>query len=294
MDFALATEFSPDEYRFQPEYQHARHTEPNLVSMMQQLHESLDPRTVFACYGKLMGQYLPVHGVKLHCKEYQLSWGSEQGLQIKQAIGFAGEKYELAYQLIAPLVPSQAELLYQMQDLLLLPLFNAIKYDQMARQAMHDALTGLGNRHYYNEAITKSLARSQRHGEMISLVILDLDNFKKLNDQYGHLVGDDVLSTFGQTLKQAIRDTDQAFRIGGDEFLVIVEGDTLAARILCERVLDIMNHHPLLNKFNVQSSLGAAQWCSGDTSQDLYLRADKALYRAKASGRRCYKIDGQA
>ncbi|QYJ87305.1 GGDEF domain-containing protein [Shewanella mesophila] len=294
MDFALATEFSPSEFRYQPEYHHSDKGSPNLVTIMQQLHESLDPRTVFACFGKIMGQNLPVLGIKLHIKEYQLSWGSEQGLAVKQNVSLDGISVGLDYRLNSPMLTSQAELLRQLQALLLRPLINAIEYEQMAQQAMYDALTQLGNRHYYTETIKQSLARAQRHGEVLSLVVLDLDNFKRLNDTHGHLIGDDVLSSFAQTLNQAIRESDQAFRIGGDEFTVIIQGDAQAASIMCERVLTMIDSNLLLNKFQVQTSLGVSQWQSGDSAADLYLRADKALYCAKAAGRRCYRVDGQS
>lgn len=122
-------------------------------------------------------------------------------------------------------------------------------------------------------------------------MVLDLDNFKSLNDKYGHLVGDEVLSQFGHTLEQAIRDSDQAFRIGGDEFTLLIEGDTQAASVLCERILAMMEGDSLLTKFQVQTSMGLAQWQLGNDAETLYLRADKALYRAKAAGRRCYRVD---
>jgi diguanylate cyclase (GGDEF)-like protein len=293
MDFALATEFSPSEYRYQSEYRHSDKGTPNLVTIMQQLHESLDPRTVFACFGKIMGQNLPVLGIKLHFREYQLSWGSEQGLLVKQNITLDDINACVHYRLSAPMLTSQAELLYQLQALLLRPLVNAIEYELMAQQAMYDALTQLGNRHYYAETIKQSLARAQRHGDALSLVVLDLDNFKRLNDEHGHLIGDDVLVSFAQTLNHAIRESDQAFRIGGDEFAVLIQGDVKAASIICERVLSMIDNNKLLNKFKVQTSIGVTQWQDGDSHSDIYLRADKALYSAKAAGRRCYRIYSQ-
>lgn len=238
-----------------------------------------------------MGQHLPVLGITLCYKEYQLSWGGEQGLLIKQNLSHDGVSISIAYRLSAPLIKPQTELLYQLQSLLLSPLVNAIAYQQMAKQAMHDSLTHLGNRRYYEQSLKQVLARAQRHGDAITLVVLDLDNFKSLNDKYGHLVGDEVLSQFGHTLEQAIRDSDQAFRIGGDEFTLLIEGDTQAASVLCERILAMMEGDSLLTKFQVQTSMGLAQWQLGNDAETLYLRADKALYRAKAAGRRCYRVD---
>ena len=118
-----------------------------------------------------------------------------------------------------------------------------------------------------------------------------MDNFKTLNDVHGHQFGDTVLADFGRLLTKSIRNTDQAFRVGGDEFVVVVRGDLAAAEILCRRVLHAMCGLPRFDKHQVQTSLGIAQWKRDETACSLYDRADKALYRAKAAGRRCYRAD---
>ncbi|MEC4727063.1 GGDEF domain-containing protein [Shewanella sp. D64] len=290
MDFGLATEFSPEEYRYQPAVHQLTDIEPNLVRIIQHLHESLDPRTVFACFGKIMGQHLPIEGVKLTFNHHQFNWGCHQGIQVLQQVNFSGNVYNLSYVLRKPLTPSQSELLKLMQTLVLLPLFNAIKYQEISRKAMYDSLTNLGNRHYYAESLKKAIATSTRHDSPLSIIVLDLDNFKNLNDSHGHLLGDEVLSEFGQLLTLAIRDTDQAFRVGGDEFVVIVRGDTCAASTLCERVLSSISTHSLFEKYQAETSLGVSQWQEGETAASVFERADKALYLAKSNGRRCFKI----
>ncbi|WP_065188651.1 diguanylate cyclase DgcS [Shewanella woodyi] len=291
MDFGLAAEFSPEEYRYQPEIYQVNDPEPDLVKIIQHLHESLDPRTVFACFGKIMGQHLPIDGVKMTFKRHQFSWGRAQGIRVTQQLTFSGEAANLTYSLKSPLTPSQSQRLQTIQNLVLLPLFNAIQFQDISQKAMYDSLTKLGNRHYYAESLKKAIATSSRHENPLSIVILDLDNFKKLNDSYGHLLGDEVLSEFGQLLTSAIRDTDQAFRVGGDEFVVIVRGDVKAASVLCERVLTSISSHSLFEKYQAMTSLGVSQWKQDETATDVYERADKALYRAKAAGRRCFKVD---
>jgi diguanylate cyclase (GGDEF)-like protein len=290
MDFGLATEFSSEEHRYQPDVRQITDLDPDLVKIVQHLHESLDPRTVFACFGKIMGQHLPIEGVKMTFKYLQFNWGSHQGIKVQQQINFSGDICNLNYRLRKPLTPSQSQRLKSMQALVLLPMFNAIQYQEMSRKAMHDSLTNLGNRHYYSESLKKAIATSIRHESPLSIVILDLDNFKKLNDDYGHLLGDEVLSEFGQLLTMAIRDTDQAFRVGGDEFVVIIRGDTNAASTLCERVLSSITSHRLFEKYQVKTSLGVSQWQKGETAASVFERADKALYLAKSCGRRCFKI----
>lgn len=290
MDFALTSEFSPSEYRYQPAYRHTGTNLPNMVTIMQQLHLHLSPEKVFSCYGAIIGQYLPINGIKLHFKEYQLSWGSEQGLHIKQHLPIEESCAVIEYRLNAPMLNSQTELLYQLQALLVRPLYNAAQYEQMAKQAMYDALTQLGNRRYYMESLKQSLARATRHSEPLSLIVLDLDHFKTLNDRYGHHIGDETLITFGQTINQAIRGSDQAFRIGGDEFTILVQGNAQAASLICQRILTMMQHNNQLHNRQIYTSLGVAEWQSLDSAESLYLRADKALYDAKVAGRRCYRI----
>lgn len=291
MDFGLATDFYSDEPRYQPDLLDSGTQELDLVQIIQQLHESLDPRTVFACFGKIMGQHLPIAGIKLRYNKYQFSWGRNQGLLIKQELVYEEKIARLEYSLTSPLTPSQAKQLQQLQTLVILPLFNATQFQDMSQQAMYDSLTRLGNRHYYIESLKKAIATSSRHNNTLSIVILDLDNFKTLNDVYGHQFGDNILSEFGKVLTKAIRDTDQAFRVGGDEFVILVRGDLSAAEILCQRILSTMSTLPLFNKYQVQTSLGTSQWKHDEAATSLYERADKALYRAKAAGRRCFRSD---
>ena len=291
MDLGLATDFYSDEPRYQPELLGSQSRDPDLVQIIQQLHESLDPRTVFACFGKVMGQNLPILGIKLRYNKHQFTWGTHQGLSIQQQLVHQGKTARLEYSLAAPLLPSQAKQLQLLQTLVILPLFNATQFQEMSQQAMYDSLTRLGNRHYYIESLKKAIAPSTRHDNALSIVILDLDNFKMLNDVHGHQFGDTVLSEFGHLLTKAIRNTDQAFRVGGDEFIVVVRGDLAAAEVLCRRVLHDMSGLPLFEKHQVQTSLGISQWKSDETACSLYERADKALYRAKAAGRRCYRAD---
>ncbi|MGS0674535.1 diguanylate cyclase DgcS [Shewanella sp. 125m-1] len=265
--------------------------EVDLVAIIQQLHQHLDPRTVFACFGKIMGQHLPLYGVRLAYKDYQFHWGQQNGYAIEQKLTLADCQVIVNYNLKAPLVPSQTLKLNQIQQLVLQPLFNAIQFKEMSLQAMYDALTNLGNRHYYQESLKKELARAERNSDEFSLITLDLDNFKQLNDDFGHQLGDSALVEFAQMLNTTIRNSDQAFRIGGDEFTILVQANVEAASILCQRILDAISTHQYLEKYQVKTSMGVAQWRHHDTEDSLYQRADNALYEAKAAGRQCYCVE---
>lgn len=290
MDFGLATVLYPEEYGYQADVYSPNAPPLDLVQVLQQLHASLDPRTVFACYGKMLEQYLPIQGVRLLSNVHKLTWGKRYGISLKHQLICNGVSLNIQYQLFTPLTPSQSALLQELEPLLQQPLANAILYQEMSTQAMFDSLTGLGNRHYYNQSLKKAIARAHRKQGVISLVVLDLDNFKQLNDKFGHKCGDYILKEFGDVIRNTIRNTDQAFRIGGDEFVVIVQGTIQAASLLCERIVTGTNQHHCFNQFGVSCSLGAAESNDILEAEQLYELADKALYQAKASGRNGYKL----
>lgn len=290
MDFGLATVLYPEEYGYQADIYSPNAPPLDLVQVLQQLHASLDPRTVFACYGKMLEQYLPIQGVRLLSNVHKLTWGKRYGISLKHQLICNGVSLSIQYQLLTPLTPSQSALLQELEPLLQQPLANAILYQEMSTQAMFDSLTGLGNRHYYNQSLKKAIARAHRKQGAISLVVLDLDNFKQLNDKFGHKCGDYILKEFGDVIRNTIRNTDQAFRIGGDEFVVIVQGTIQAASLLCERIVTGTNQHHCFNQFGVSCSLGAAESNDILEAEQLYELADKALYQAKASGRNGYKL----
>ncbi|ABS07612.1 diguanylate cyclase DgcS [Shewanella baltica] len=290
MDFGLATELYPDEYRYQTEHYSPNDNPLDLVQVIQQLHASLDPRTVFACYGKVLGQHLPIQGVRLSYGEHKLSWGKRYGISVKRQLICAGMPLTIQYQLLTPLTPSQTSNLKEIEPLLLQPLLNAMQYQEMSMQAMFDSLTGLGNRHYYSQSLSNATARAHRKQGSVALIVLDLDNFKQLNDKFGHKCGDYILKEFGDIIRATIRNTDQAFRIGGDEFVIIVQGNIHAAGLLCERIVSAINQHSSFTQFGVSCSLGAAESHDTIEAEQLYELADKTLYQAKAAGRNCYKL----
>lgn len=291
MDFGLATALSPEEYRYQSEVQWPESpTPPNLVHIIQQLHASLDPRTVFACYGKVLGQYLPIQGIRLTKDDYTLNWGRRYGIGLTRQLMHGAKALCLQYQLISPLTPSQVATLQELEPLLLQPLLNALQYQEMSMQAMFDSLTGLGNRHYYSKSIVHAIATAHRKQGVISLVVLDLDHFKQLNDKFGHKCGDYILRAFGDIIRGNIRSTDQAFRIGGDEFVIIVQGSIEAAGLLCQRIVSAVNQHNSFSQFGVSCSLGAAEASACLPAEQLYELADNALYQAKAAGRNGFTL----
>lgn len=151
--------------------------------------------------------------------------------------------------------------------------------------ATHDALTGALTRRAVLEAGERELERWQRYGRPLSLLLLDIDHFKQINDQHGHLVGDRVLGDFVALLGRTLRHADRLGRFGGEEFIVLLpETDAAAALAAAERMREAVAAYPGPPACTV--SIGLASAAPGDTRLDALLaRADAALYRAKATGR---------
>lgn len=163
-------------------------------------------------------------------------------------------------------------------------------HETLMDQSTKDPLTGLGNRGATLAELQNRFELSRRHGRQMSVIMCDLDHFKQVNDQYGHGAGDIVLAGFGERVRQGLRGTDLAGRIGGEEFLLILpETDLDGAVLLAERLRVSISDTPhMLPKgpVTVTCSLGVAQWAPEDRDAGALLsRVDEALYDAKHQGR---------
>ena len=155
----------------------------------------------------------------------------------------------------------------------------------ITRVAATDDLTGLANRRHFNEALAKAVSLARRHGSLLSLVGLDLDGLKRVNDSAGHEAGDEVLASFAALLAALCRAEDLPARLGGDEFSVLLPGiDQSGARGLAERVVAAVRSCAVLERRAVTVSGGVAQWTPDELPDDLLRRADEALYAAKRGG----------
>jgi len=157
---------------------------------------------------------------------------------------------------------------------------------QLHDQAVRDYLTGLYNRRYLDETMEREIARSDREGHVLSVVMIDIDQFKGVNDVYGHQAGDEVLISLGKLLKESSRSSDIACRYGGDEFVVVMlnASDTDAYRRAMGWLQDFA-HKPFKFQdqiFSTTLSMGIATYPShGSSPQGIFLAADEALYNSK-------------
>ncbi|MBT1075519.1 sensor domain-containing diguanylate cyclase [Geobacter grbiciae] len=169
---------------------------------------------------------------------------------------------------------------------------NAQLHERTRLMAITDALTGLYNRRYFQQMFSRELNRAKRYGNPLSLIMMDVDDFKKFNDTYGHPLGDKLLGSMGDILTEALRNTDFAFRYGGEEFIVLLpETDFSSALNVAERLRESVEQKSVdemrgiaLNAVTV--SVGVVSYPQdGETSDDLLNGVDELLYRAKEFGK---------
>jgi diguanylate cyclase len=172
------------------------------------------------------------------------------------------------------------------------------KLEKKEREALLDVLTGLHNRKAFGRTLQELYDGYKEKGTIFSLIMLDIDFFKKFNDTYGHKIGDEVLNIVGTTLKECIKGKDLAARYGGEEFAVLLPATTLAnALTLAEQIRREFESKTLKLKKtgerigNISCSLGIAQIQAHDTTDTVVERADQALYLAKHSGRNNVKTE---
>jgi diguanylate cyclase (GGDEF)-like protein len=175
-------------------------------------------------------------------------------------------------------------------DLIAIALEKAKLYAETRALSIRDGLTNAFNHRYFQEKLTEELKRAQRSGSTFSLLMLDIDEFKKFNDQYGHQMGDRVLKHISDTVRKTIREIDVFARYGGEEFIIVLpETSRDGARNAAQKIRELVEMRPLIAKgkrYDVTLSIGCATFPFDGTDKDsLIQEADKALYTAKKEGR---------
>lgn len=162
------------------------------------------------------------------------------------------------------------------------------KSNLLEYQASHDKLTGLFNRNKFDEIYTKELKRAKRYKNNLSMILFDIDDFKYVNDTFGHQIGDEVLKEISKLLSNTIRETDISVRWGGEEFLILLpQTDLFGAQAVAEKLrLNIKNEVITQKQLNITASFGVTQMNDEIDDENLFVsRCDKLLYKAKNSGK---------
>ncbi|HVT38133.1 MAG TPA: sensor domain-containing diguanylate cyclase [Gemmatimonadaceae bacterium] len=194
--------------------------------------------------------------------------------------------------------PSDLRMAKQITQLASSALEAVWSFEVVRDSAVTDQLTGLGNRRHFDESLRRVLNEVDRYRRTCALVLADLDEFKKVNDELGHEAGDEVLKLVADVLREVVRTTDICARIGGEEFCVVVPETTLeGAAELAERIRADLSQSSVSWKgreIRVTASFGVATYTAGSGVErrgQLFQSADKALYRAKAAGRNCVRAE---
>jgi diguanylate cyclase (GGDEF)-like protein len=171
------------------------------------------------------------------------------------------------------------------------------RFEKANEMSYTDGLTGVYNRRYFQQRLTEELHRAKRYGRTLTLLILDVDDLKLVNDTYGHPAGDQLLKTLARVLSESVRSIDLISRYGGDEFcLIMPETGRNRARLLMNRIKSKIESSPLMlegvaDVRHYSVSIGGAVFpTDADSFSNLFLAADKALLAAKSDGRNCSRL----
>lgn len=257
------------------------------VSLVNRLHRFLEIPELLEQFLGEMGSRFAITGIGYTACGGECFIAGRKGRRVQRAmLHCAGEQLgEIEIHAAREPGTSVARLLEPLAQ----PLRNALLYHRAKLLARRDSLSGLGNRMALETAIATETARAQRFGEAFSMLIVDIDHFKRINDALGHSSGDRVIRAVSAELAECLRPYDQAFRYGGEEFVVLLSqtalnrGMRIAERI--RRRIAARCHVEGDRARKVTVSIGLAEFQRNETVSELFDRADRALYRAKGEGR---------
>ncbi|MCH8530559.1 MAG: GGDEF domain-containing protein [Saccharospirillum sp.] len=261
------------------------------LHLMTQLQTSLDTEYLLRTFFSEIQHLVPLSGC--HYRNESVSIDIQMGESGRHKCSYhlamGDEQFgEIVFSKTRRIAERELAMIEAQMDVLIYPLRNSLKHRSAVATAMIDPLTGLSNRSAMALTLSREIDRCKRHHQDLSILMIDIDQFKVLNDRYGHLVGDDVLRQVSQILNDEIRGCDACFRFGGEEFLVMLTDSNLPlARLVSERLRRSIAEHTRSPNPNqpVTVSIGVAHYENEADWPDLVERADRALYDAKAAGR---------
>jgi diguanylate cyclase (GGDEF)-like protein len=254
-----------------------------------------NPRVLLPVILEVIAEATEARGGQVFVGDEEIAWIGEvggTGKPLSLRLGFSTEG-ETTMQLFPPaggFADETERLAEWLASQAAVALDNSRLHDIVQRQAITDDLTGLVNRRRFIEALAAEIERARTFDAPLTVVLADLDNFKRVNDDHGHHAGDVVLRSFADLVRSHVRDVDVSSRIGGEEFAILLpETDRVGAASVAERMreafstasIDVSAGHSI----SVTSSFGVAQLGDGMSGDDLLRAADAALYRAKADGK---------
>lgn len=263
-----------------------------VLKLMEALQTSLQEEHLLAVFAHHLQAVLPHHGICYQPagSDHKLLVGErarhrlEYGLTLfEQSLG------QITLMRTRPFTDDEIQRFENLLGYLVFPLRNAQMYQQAFESAQFDALTGVRNRADMEDTLRRELQLVQRQQNRLALMVVDIDRFKDINDQFGHRAGDDVLQAVSKAFKDVLRETDLVFRYGGDEFVIAMpHSDAEGACRVAERIRKAVSGLGLrkdMTHLMVTLSIGVAASREGDDLDALFARADQALYESKRVGR---------
>jgi diguanylate cyclase (GGDEF)-like protein len=264
-----------------------------------QLQTSLEAEKILSMFFHSVQQLIPLNALhyKHRSTDLRLQIGERSRHHASYVMTHEGDEMgELAFQRDRRF--SEEELL-QLESLLaclLYPLRNALLYRTAMLSALRDPLTGAGNREAMDQSLNRETEIARRQQQPLSVLMLDIDHFKGINDTHGHATGDKVLRAIADAIKDRLRNIDQVFRFGGEEFLIVLSNTGReSAALVGERLRNaaLQLTYPVKgNPLALTVSLGCSTLLPGESPDSLLRRADTALYAAKRQGRNRLEMAG--
>ncbi len=268
----------------------------NLAQLRQQLslqlQTSLEVERILNLFFREVQRLVPLGALAYHkpANDLRLELGERANHSAGYRLSHEGEYLgELIFRRNQRFTEEELGQLESLLASLLFPLRNALLYRAAVQCALRDPLTDTGNRIAMDQALHREVDLARRNLQPLSLLMLDVDHFKRINDNYGHSTGDEVLRALAATLKAQLRNIDMIFRYGGEEFLILLSNTSReAAAMVGERLRHAVQELQCLAQgqaIELSASLGCASLQPGETVESLLRRADNALYIAKRDGR---------
>ncbi|WP_095055359.1 GGDEF domain-containing protein [Pseudomonas sp. Irchel s3b2] len=257
-----------------------------------QLQTSLEPQRILGLFFREIQRLVPLDALSYEHQpsDLRLLFGARGHHSISYSLSHEGEQLgELVFRRNQRFSDEEQGHLESLLSALLFPMRNALLYRAATQSALRDPLTDTGNRIAMDQTLHREIEMSQRHSQPLSLLMLDIDHFKQINDTYGHSAGDDVLKAVAASIKNQLRNVDMVFRFGGEEFLILLSNTSReAAAMVGERLRFAAQAQDYVAEgkmIELTVSIGCSTLLPGESAESLLRRADSALYVAKREGR---------
>ncbi len=268
-------------------------TQIQLNKFILKLLTTIDLPKLSKLYFQQLQSTLPLSELKIQFEDNRVKFGrpvKNAHLKTLNCVQNNSPVAVMDYSFTQPLSLRDWQILQQMHMNFCFPFKNALEHHKVKQFAMKDFLTSLGNRASYNDTMVRMANHSQRRQQPFGLLILDMDNFKQVNDVHGHQEGDKVLVAFANTILQSLRESDFAFRFGGDEFCCLLpEANNQTNNLISERVNNAIGSNLILQQHKISCSIGSTTYRQNDSHTGIFSRADEALYAAKLAGKNCIR-----